>query len=429
MSILRSIFGRGGITTYDPGPWGTGMVRLGHGTSPPATMDSAMQLSAVFACIRLLSEAIATMPLDTFAREGGTRRPFRPRPAYLDFQPPQGGRIDYLSEVMLSLLTAGNAFVATPRDDLGVPQTLVVIDPCQVKVDRDERGEVYFEVGGDRYSDYDVMHIKGMCLPGAVRGLSPLGYAMRTVEVGLAAQQFGSAFFNNGALPAGIIEAPGDYPREAAERVAGLWDARHRGPSNAGKVGVLTGGAKFTRVTIAPEEAQFLQTRQFQVPDIARFFGVPPHLIADASNSTSWGSGLAEQNLAFGQFSLRPWVDRIEEAHGRLLTTQGLPQVFVKLNMDALLRAGTKERYDAHAVGLSAGFLTLDEVRRVEDLPPLPAGSAADAENTRQMSVAEVVQKVYLGVGKVLTVEEARQIVNQAGGSLTGPGPMQEAMP
>jgi HK97 family phage portal protein len=371
-SILRSIFGNGSTTNYDAGPWGGGMVRWGSGGASSVGNEDAMRLSAVFACMRLLSEAIATMPLDTYVRGQGIRKPFRPRPAYLDFQPPHGSRIDYLSQVMLSLLTDGNAFVATPRDGLGDPLSLVVIDPGAVQVERDTGGRDSYIVGGQRYDDYDVLHIKGMTMPGALRGLSPLAYARETADLGLQAQRFGANFFANGALPSAVIEAPGEYPRSAAERLAALWDARHRGPDNSGRIGVLTNGAKLTKVTIAPEEAQFLQTRQFQVPDIARFFGVPPHLIADASNSTSWGSGLAEQNLAFGQMSLRPWVERIEDAHARLLTTHGLPDVFVKLNMDALLRAGTKERYEAHQIGLSAEFLTVDEVRRIEDLPPLP---------------------------------------------------------
>jgi len=377
MGILRSVFAGGGGTVTSSGPWAAGMIRWGNGTSiGDVSNDDAMRLSAVFACLRLLSEAIATMPLDTFARSAGTRKPYRPKPEYLGFQPPQGSRIDYLSEVMLSLLSDGNAFVATPRDDMGIPQSLVVIDPVKVTVRQDGVGHITYEVNGETYTDLDIMHIKAMCMPGALRGLSPLAYARETAELGLAAQRFGAGFFSNGAMPSGIIEAPGDFSPQAQERAALMWDRRHKGPSNAGRVGVLTGGAKFSQVTIAPEQAQFLQVRAFQVPDVARFFGVPPHLIADASNSTSWGTGLAEQSLAFGQFSLRPWVDRIEDAHGRLLTTHGLPQVFVKLNMDALLRAGTKERYDAFAVALGSQFMTVNEVRRLEDLPPLPGGDA-----------------------------------------------------
>lgn len=349
------------------------MVRGWRGLGPGEAVDTdqAMRLSAVFACLRLLSEAIATMPLDTFVRTNGARMPYRPKPEYLAFQPPQSSRIEYLSQVMLSLLTAGNAFVATPRDALGVPIALVVIDPDKVTVSRDSRGEVSYRVGKNTYGPLDIMHIKGMTLPGRLLGLSPLGYACETVDLGLSAQRYGAAFFANGAVPGAVIEAPAEFTQPAADRFAAMWNSRHQGVSNAAKVGVLTNGARLNKVSINPDEAQFLETRQFQVPDVARVFGVPPHLIADASNSTSWGSGLAEQNLAFGQFSLRPWVDRIEDAHGRLLTTHGLPRVFVKLNMDALLRAGTQERYAAHAVALENGFMTVDEVRRLEDLPPL----------------------------------------------------------
>jgi HK97 family phage portal protein len=176
----------------------------------------------------------------------------------------------------------------------------------------------------------------------------------------LAAQRFGAAFFDNGAAVA-RDRSPGELRARRADRFKAMWNANHKGVGNAQKVGVLTNGAKLNKVSINPNDAQFLETRQFQVPDIARIFGVPPHLIADASNSTSWGSGLAEQNVAFGQFSLRPWTERIEDGHGRLLTTHGLPDVFVKLNLDALLRASLKDRYDSYAVGIEYEFLTINE--------------------------------------------------------------------
>jgi len=375
MGILSSIF-TARSTANDPGPWGAGMVRYGNGTAfGQASNDEAMRLSAVFACLRLVSEAIATMPLELFTGAAdGTRKPAPSTPDYLSFQPPEVSLIDYLSQVMLSLLSDGNSFVATPRDDLGVPLTLVVIDPTKVKVRQDKYGVIDYEVGGESYSTFDLMHIKGMCMPGALRGLSPLSYAREVADLGLAAQRFGAGFFNNGAMPSGIIQAPGDFSKASAERAAGLWDSRHRGVSNAGRVGVLTGGATFTQVSISPEQSQFLATRAFGVADIARFFGVPPHLIADASNSTSWGSGLQEQGQAFGQYSLRNWVKRIEDAHDRLLTTHGKPRQFIKLNMDALLRADTAERYAAYAIGLHSEFLTVNEVRKLEDLPPIPGG-------------------------------------------------------
>lgn len=404
------------------GTWDTGMVWRNWGTSAVST-DSAMRLSAVFACLRLLSEAISTLPADTFIRFQGTRRPWRPRPDYLSFQPPQGSRIDYLSQLMLSLLTDGNAFVATPRDELGTPLDLIVVDPVRMVIDK-TRGRLRYCLDGrdDQEFDprWDLMHIRGMTMPGQLRGLSPIGYARETIGLGLAAQNFGRSFFENGALPGAVIEAPNGMSEDAVKRWQLTWNAGHQGVANANRIGVLTEGAKLNKISIQPNDAQFLETRQFQVPDIARIFGVPPHLIADASNSTSWGSGLAEQNIAFGQFSLRPWIERIEDGHTRLLTTHGLPDVFLKLNLDALLRASLKDRYEAYEIGIRNEFLEIDEARATEDLPP-KGPRAPDTMSPRQL--AEAIQKIYLGVGKVITSEEAREILNREGAGLTGAAP------
>lgn len=362
------------------GGWAPGMVWQSSGQAgATVSTDQAMRLSAVFACLRLLSEAVATLPLDTFQRVGPTRTEYRPRPDYLSFDPPQRSRIDYLSQVMLSLLTDGNAYIYTPRDRLGEPVDLIVLDPTRMDIGR-VRGDVKYvcagvELDASMGGGGELLHVSGMKMPGDVKGMSPIAYARETIGLGLAAQRYGESFFSNGALPGAVIEVPKDtnFNQDAADRFAASWNNRHKGVGHANKVGVLTGGATLNKVSIQPNDAQFLETRAFQVPDVARIFGVPPHLIADASNSTSWGSGLAEQNLAFGQFSLRPWVDRIEEAHNRLLTSHGLRNVFVKLNMDALLRASLKDRYEGYGIGIRSGFLGEDEARALEDLPPKEA--------------------------------------------------------
>jgi HK97 family phage portal protein len=354
------------------GSWGQGMVwnsapGFGGGTS------QALKLSAVYACLRLLSEAISTLPLDTFYRAQGIRKPWRPRPSYLDFNPPQGSRIEYLSEIMLSLLTDGNAYIAIIRGPGTDILDLVVLDPTLVVVER-KGGVVKYTLNGKPLTLYvDLLHIKGMCLPGAIKGVSPLGYARETIGLGLETQRFGSRFFRNNALPGAVIQAPGKFSDDARKRWRETWNADYGG-ENQGKMGVLTEGATLSKVSLSPEDSQFLGTRAFQVPDIARFYGVPPHLIADASNSTSWGSGLAEQNTAFGQFSLRPWCERIEEQHSRLLTVDGLPLAFVQLNMDALLRASRKERYEAYAIGIDNQIDLINECRAEEDKPPVAWG-------------------------------------------------------
>lgn len=348
------------------------------------SVESSMRLSAVYGCLRLISEAVASLPADTFRRQGGARQVYRPRPTYLDFQPPQQSRITYVSQLVLSLLSDGNAFVATPRDSLGVPTDLIPLDPTSVDVFLDERGQVGYSALGHTFTPVEIMHIAGMMLPGQLRGVSPLRAAREVTEGARSAQEYGTSFFGGNAMPPAVIEVPAgandpEKEQARARRIAEVWHETHGGTQNAGKIGVLTGGAKLTTIAVNPEDSQWLETRRFGVQEIARFYGVPPHLLADASNSTSWGTGLAEQNLAFAQYGLQPWIGRIEDAHGRLLTTHGLDQVFWRLNLDALLRASLSDRYASYAVGISQRFLTINEARRLEDLPPVPWGDSPPA--------------------------------------------------
>jgi HK97 family phage portal protein len=259
------------------------------------------------------------------------------------------------------------------RDPFGEVVDVIVLDPSMVSVSRGRTG-IEYRVQSKLIDPLEIMHVKGMTLPGQITGLSPIGYARESIGLGLATQRYGAGFFENGALPGAVVTAPGKFSDDAAKLFASTWNDNHQGIGNAHKVGVLTEGATLNKVSVTPEDAQFLETRRFQVPDIARIYGVPPHLIADAERSTSWGSGLAEQNMSFGQYTLRPLCERIEEGHTSLMPSMGLPDVFVKLNLDALLRAALKERYDSYAVAIAAEFMVPNEARKLEDLPPLPGG-------------------------------------------------------
>jgi phage portal protein BeeE len=218
------------------GAWGEGMV---WHASPSAvvTTGASMSLSAVFGCLRLLSEAIATLPLQTFTREGGVRKPYYPVPDYLLFDPPLMSRVVYLSQIMLSLLTDGNAFVATVRDPMGVPIALVPLSPDLVTVKR-VRGRIGFEVGNYKYDETEIMHITGMMMPGEIRGVSPLRAAREVTDAGLRSQEFYRSVMKNHAVPPAVIEVPsmGGTPeaeRAKAAKIAQTWQVTHSGVGSA----------------------------------------------------------------------------------------------------------------------------------------------------------------------------------------------------
>jgi HK97 family phage portal protein len=395
MNILKRILSpaprietRDGVTFADI--WGRDAQEFGLATAADVNVnvDLAMQVSAVFGAFRILSDNIATLPLDVYTSDpnrghdtqGAGRYPFRPRPAWASFEC-GCNKIDLISQVVVSLLSDGNAFVAVYRDARLKILSLEVLDPKLVTVERIGGQRMFRINGGDMLTALDILHIRGMTLPGSDRGASPIHYARESIGLSYAATRYGAGFFGNGGLPGLVVEVPGELSPTGIKQLKRGWDDVHKGSGNAHKLAVLTEGAKFSKVTIDPEDAQFLQTRQFQVPDIARIFGVPPHLLADATNSTSWGSGLAEQNTAFVQHTLRPLIERIEQGFNALLKSEGYPDhVFAKLSVDGLLRGSHKQRLESYAIGIQNGIYTVNEVRAWEDMPPLDDPSAPTEE-------------------------------------------------
>lgn len=371
---------------YDPTVYSLGSTAA---SGERVTPHEALQVSAVFGCVRLLSETIATLPLTSYSKRGGSRREIT-SPEWLDYpnaEPGGMGRIDILSQTVLSLLLQGNAFLAVRWAGPNIAG-LDVLDPTKIHVHmvmvdglRRKVFEAYdIDADGNEvllgwFTPRDVLHIPGMMLPGEFVGCSPITYARESIGLALASQKYGSKFFANGAMPGAVVEVPGTMSEEGLARAREAWRAANSGVDNAHRVALLTEGAKFSKVAMSPDEAQFLQTRQFQVPEIARIFGVPPHLISDATNSTSWGSGLAEQNIAFSMFSLRPWLERIESGFNRLLFAETADRMkFVKFDLDEIKRGAPKERMELWSLGLQNGIYSIDEVRAAEDLPPLPDG-------------------------------------------------------
>jgi HK97 family phage portal protein len=342
--------------------------------------DSALTLSAVFAAIRLLSDSVSTLDLDVLFRRDGSEQKFRPLPPWIRNMNPELRNHEVLSQIITSLCLDGNAYIATLRSNNGDVISLDVLDPTDItpklKVDEDGLQRITFtsaKAAGEEFNSRDITMVRGLLKAGQIEGVSPVTAAREFLGLGIAVNKFGGAFFGNGALPQAVVEVQGQLSPEGAQQLKTAWNDAHRGAANGSKLAVLTESAKFSKISLSPEDSQFLQTKLATVGDVARLYGVPPHLLADASGSTSWGSGLHEQNVAFSQYSLRPLVTRVEAALTSIMRSQGIAVAYARFDLESLSR-GTNERWDTYAKAIQTGVLSIDEVRAYEGLPALPDG-------------------------------------------------------
>lgn len=381
---------RSAFDLFDQSMPGAFALPMGGTVAGPRVNDeTSRRLSSVFACQRILSDGVSTLPVKvTEGLEGTGDARAVATPSWLLEPNGRDNSIDLMAQVMMSLLTRGNAYLATPRDESNKVVSLLVLEPSQVTPVRNSnlRGGVAYRLKRSdgtsaMFDRSEVLHIRALVKPGALVGLSPLDYARESIALGMAAQDYGAGFFGNSATPSAVVEIPGAMSDTAADLMRATWNDRHKGSQNSSKLAVFTEGASLKPVGITPEQAQFLQTRGFQVADIARFFGVPPHLIGDASGSTSWGSGLAEQSVNYVTHSLRPWVTRIETSltwlarSEQALSAPTRRRRTITLQMDHLTRGDFSSRISTYRSGLESGLWCLDEVRAMENLPPLPDGA------------------------------------------------------
>lgn len=357
---------------------------------PAVTPENAARITAVYRAVSLIA-SISRLPLHVYEVAGTGRRPsIDPRYRPISGRPnPEVPRSVFWETVISHIALAGNAYIYTPENGLGDVAELWPIAPQRVQVGRDPvtRRKV-FVVDGDRDAPFmgrlaaslaggargengDLVHIPGLSFNGLV-GINPIAAARRAAQLALAAEEYGSAVFSEGSLPGGIITTEAELEPAEAEELARRWEARHRGLGRARRVAVMDNGAKWQPTSIAPEDAQFLSTRQFQVQEIARLFGVPPHLLADSSGSTSWGSGLEEQTRSFVTFTLSAYSQRIEEQITDEIIMR--PGFYARFNYAGLMRGNTLARYQAYAIGRTNGWLNADEIRAFEDMEPLPDG-------------------------------------------------------
>lgn len=350
----------------------------------PVNERSAMQMTAVYCCVRILSEAVAGLPLHLYRyTDNGSKEKALDNQLYFllhDEPNPEMTSFIFRETMMTHLLLYGNCYAQIIRNGKGEVVALYPLMPNRMTVDRDQEGKLYYEYQTSqdeahtmegslvRLQPYDVFHVPGLGFDGLV-GYSPIAMAKNAIGLAIATEEYGAKFFANGATPGGILEHPGIV--KDPERVRQSWSNAFGGSANSNKVAVLEEGMKYTPISISPEEAQFLETRKFQIDEIARIFRVPPHMVGDLEKSSF--SNIEQQSLEFVTYTLRPWLVRWEQAMQRsLLSEDEKKNCFFKFNVDGLLRGDYQSRMNGYATARQNGWMSANDIRELEDMDLIP---------------------------------------------------------
>lgn len=351
---------------------------------------SAMQMTAVYSCVRILAEAVAGLPLHLYRykEDGGKERAIDNNLYHLLHDEPNKEMSSFIfrETLMTHLLLWGNAYAQIIRNGKGEVVALYPLMPNKMQVDRDENGELYYIY--TRSSDEaktmegvtvyltprDVLHIPGLGFDGLV-GYSPIAMAKNAIGLAIATEEYGAKFFANGAAPSGVLEHPGTI--KDPSRLRENWNSTFGGSANSGKVAVLEEGMKYTPISISPEQAQFLETRKFQIDEIARIFRVPPHMVGDLEKSSF--SNIEQQSLEFVKYTLDPWVIRWEQSLSRaLLNEDEKRKYFFKFNLEGLLRGDYESRMSGYAVARQNGWMSANDIRELENMDKIHAEDGGD---------------------------------------------------
>jgi HK97 family phage portal protein len=358
--------------------WGSGIDVSGFATWAGTVVNqkNALEIGAAYACVRLLSDTISTLPVDTFIRRDGNRLPYRPRPAWV-YEPegPGSSRIEYYKQIVVSMLLSHGAVVQILRNGAGDVVALQPLDPTRVEIRRNKqtRGREFVIDGGQAVlPGEDVLYITEMRRPGSLKGVSRVDELKQTLGLAKALDEFASRYFSNGANTSGMIEFPGNLTQEQAKDLVDAFEAGHKGLKKAHRPGVLSGGAKFVKTGSDGEQAQMLQSRQFAVEEVARVFRVPPSMIGLNTPGAMSYASVEHNAIQFTRYSLTPLIAAIEEAHNRLLPGD----VFLRINMDGLLRGDSATQAQVFSTALQAGYMSVNEARGLMDMRPVEGGDA-----------------------------------------------------
>ncbi len=351
---------------------------------------TAMQMTAVYSCVRVLAEGVASLPLHIYRiSEDGSKQKAAEHPLYflLHNEPnPEMTSFVFRETLMTHLLLWGNAYAQIIRNGRGEVAALYPLMPDRMTVSRNDSGHLYYEYttssddaktipsGIVRLSPRDVLHIPGLGFDGLV-GYSPIAMAKNAVGMGIACEEFGAKFFEKGAAPVGVLEHPATL--KDPNKLRDNWQSIYGGSRNSGKVAVLEEGMKYSPISIPNDQAQFIETRKFQLDEIARMYRVPPHMIGDLEKSSF--SNIEQQSLEFVKYTLDPWITRWEQGLERaLLLPAERRDYFIKFNVDGLMRGDYVSRMNGYAIARQNGWMSTNDIRELENLDRISAEDGGD---------------------------------------------------
>ena len=338
--------------------------------------DKALTLTAVWCAIRLLSESVSSLPISVYTkRNNGDKLEDTKSPIYklIKYKPNYyQNKITFFEFIMLSICTDGNGYAQIVRNNSGTPVQLLCIDPEKVTVVVNNN-ELFYQVNDGRVLDSaDMLHIKTITDDG-ITGLSPIDQCAKALKWSESLEEFGSTFFSNGAKPSSILQTDRALSDTALQRLKNSFNNNYGNLKNSNSTIVLEEGLSFKPISISPEQAQFLSSRQFSIEEVARIFNVPPHLLKDLSKSSF--NNIEMQSQEFVTYTLMPYITRIEEEMNlKLFRTNELGKTFVEFNVNGLLRGDVKSRTEAYKTAITNGYMSINEVRQKENMNSIEGG-------------------------------------------------------
>lgn len=338
--------------------------------------DKALTLTAVWCAIRLLAESVSSLPVSVYSKQAnGDKLEDSKSPIYnlVKFKPNYyQNKITFFEFIMLSICTEGNSYVQIVRNNSGTPVQLICLSPSNVTVVVNNN-ELFYQIDGGAVLDSsDVLHFKTITDDG-VTGLSPIDQCAKALNWGVSLEEFGSTFFSNGAKPSSILQTDRALSDTALQRLKTSFNNNYGKLKNSNSTIVLEEGLTFKPISISPEQAQFLSSRQFSIEEVARIFNVPPHMLKDLSKSSF--NNIEMQSQEFVTYTLMPYITRIEqEMNLKLFRTNELGKTFIEFNVNGLLRGDVKSRTEAYKTAITNGYMSINEVRQKENLNSIEGG-------------------------------------------------------